>query len=65
MVEVLVQAPVITIVFSPEARRGTPKVRHVMRRVSTLQDSRGSQVLLLVLPKDVAAETAGQFGGLG
>ncbi|KFY67704.1 hypothetical protein V496_01440 [Pseudogymnoascus sp. VKM F-4515 (FW-2607)] len=43
---------------------GTPKVRHVMR-VSTLQDSRGSQVLLLVLLKKVAAETAVSLVVLG
>ena len=39
------------------------KVRHVMRRVSTLQDSRGSLVLLLALPEEVAAETGCKFGG--
>ena len=65
LAEVLVPAAMVTLVFGPEVHLVGIlfKVREVMRCVPTLQNSRGSLVLLLTLPEEVAAETGSQFGG--
>lgn len=65
LAEVLVPAAMITLVFRSHVHlvRVLFKVRHVMRRVPSLQDSRGCLVLLLALPEEVAAKTGCEFGG--
>ena len=65
LAEVLVPAAMVALVFGPEVHIVGVlfKVRHIMCRVSTLQDGRGSLVLLLELPEEVAAETGSQFVG--
>ena len=65
LAEVLVPAAMVTLVFRSEVNLVGVlfKVRDVMRRVPALQDSRGSLVLLLALPEEVATETGCEFGG--
>ena len=65
LAEVLVPAPMITLVFRAKVHLVGEllQVRHIMCRVSALQHSRGCLVLLLALPEEVAAETGGQLGG--